>query len=87
MATWFQLPNLRQMHSTNLAPAGKGIRLEDTPKGQYVESLVIEPTAVKLVDAGVYAGYSVGISHPRIVRDNKARGRQTRKLQRKVRLG
>src|ERR1035437_5275088 len=66
--------NVRQQHSTSLAPAGKGIRLEDTPKGQYIEALIVEPGAVKLVDAKVYAGFSVGISHPRIVRDNKARG-------------
>jgi hypothetical protein len=74
MADWFKIANVRQMHSTQLAPAGKGIRLEDTPKGQWVEALVVEPTAVKLVDAGVYAGYSVGISRPRIVRDSKAPG-------------
>jgi hypothetical protein len=75
MAAWFSsAANVRQMHATTLAPAGKGVRLEDTPKGQYVESLIVEPTAVKLVDAGVYGGYSVGISHPRIIRDNKARG-------------
>ena len=75
MGEWFStFSNVRQQHSVSLPPAGKGIRLEDTPKGQYVEALVVEPTAIKLVDAGVYSGFSVGISHPRIVRDSKARG-------------
>jgi hypothetical protein len=79
MAKWFDDgtgfgANVRQQHSTQLAPAGKGISLEDTPKGQYIEALIVEPTAVKLVDAKVYQGFSVGIARPRIVRDAKARG-------------
>ena len=79
MARWFDDgtgfgANLRQQHSVSLPPAGKGIRLEDTPKGQYIEALVVEPGAVKLVDAKVYAGFSVGIAHPRIIRDARAKG-------------
>lgn len=62
------------MHSTNLPPAGKGLILESLPDGEYVKSKIVEPTAMKLTAEGVYQGYSVGISRPRIVRDNRARG-------------
>jgi hypothetical protein len=75
LAEWFStFANVRQMHSTNMAPAGRGVSLEDLPDGQYVKSKIVEPTAIKLVDEGVYQGYSVGISRPRIVRDSRARG-------------
>lgn len=61
------------MHSTNLPPAGKGVLLESLADGEYVRTKVVEPVAVRLVDEGVYSGYSVGISRPRIDRDVKAR--------------
>jgi hypothetical protein len=61
------------MHSTNLPPAGKGVLLESLSDGEYVRTKVVEPVAVRLVDEGVYSGYSVGISRPRIDRDVKAR--------------
>lgn len=76
MATWYATgANVRQMHATTLPPAGKGVLLEDHgDDGQYVRTKVVEPTAVRLVDEGVYTGYSVGIAQPRIVRDAKAPG-------------
>lgn len=80
MADWYETAaNVRQMHSTNLPPAGKGIMLEHrdgdgAEGGEWVRSRVVEPTAVKLCDEGVYGGYSVGIARPRIVRDARARG-------------
>jgi hypothetical protein len=75
MADWYDTgANVRQMHATTLPPAGKGVTLESQPDGEYVRTKVVEPVAVKLVDEGVYSGYSVGISHPRIVRDAAAPG-------------
>lgn len=75
LAEWFDsAANVRQMHSTNLPPAGKGVSLDSRPDGEYVRTKVVEPGAVRLVDEGVYTGYSVGISRPKIERDNKARG-------------
>ena len=75
LAEWYETgANVRQMHSTNLPPAGKGVLLESKGSdGEYVRTKVIEPVAVRLVDEGVYSGYSVGISRPRIDRDVKAR--------------
>ena len=75
LAEWYETAaNVRQMHSTSLPPAGKGILLESKADGEYVRTRVVEPTAIKLVDNDVYTGYSVGISRPRIERDPKARG-------------
>ncbi len=75
LADWFSTgANVRQMHSTNLPPAGKGVTLESLPDGEYVKSKIVEPTAMKLTAEGVYQGYSVGISRPRIVRDSRAHG-------------
>lgn len=75
MAKWFGTKaNVRQMHSTNMPPAGKGIQLVSQPDGQFVRVKVVEPTAALLVREGVYSDFSVGIAKPRIVRDKNARG-------------
>ncbi|MBT8160998.1 MULTISPECIES: zinc ribbon domain-containing protein [Arthrobacter] len=70
LTVWFEdWGNCRQMHSSNLAPAGKAVKMEVRPEGIWVRTHVVEPTAVKLVKEGVYKAYSVGISKPRIIRD------------------
>jgi hypothetical protein len=75
LAEWYTTAaNVRQMHSTTMAPAGKGILLDSRPDGEYVQTKVVEPTAKLLVENDVYTGYSVGISRPRIERDSRARG-------------
>lgn len=66
--------NVRQMHSTSLAPAGKGVELTELDDGFYVRSRIVEPTAMKLALEDVYCAYSVGISRPRIIRDDTAKG-------------
>jgi hypothetical protein len=75
LAEWYDTgANVRQMHATTLPPAGKGVLLEHHEgDGEWVRTKVVEPVAVKLVDEGVYTGYSVGISRPRIERSMKAR--------------
>ena len=66
--------NIRQMHSTNLPPAGKAIQIDTTkPDGVYLTARIVEPGAVKLCKEGVYSAFSVGISKPRIVRDKVAK--------------
>jgi hypothetical protein len=73
MAKWFGTKaNIRQMHQP--IAVGKGVQLVVEPDGQYVKSRIVEPTAVKLVDADVLSDYSVGIAHPRIIRDQRAPG-------------
>jgi phage head maturation protease/ribosomal protein S27AE len=77
LAHWFESgANVRVMHSPALYPAGKGVELVSGDDGQYLKSRIVEPTAIKLVKEGVLSAYSVGISQPRIVRDQVAkRGR------------
>jgi hypothetical protein len=79
MAEWFDDGtgvggNLRAMHSTQIPPAGRAILLDHKPDGEYIRAKVVEPSAIRLVDEGVYQGFSVGIARPRIERDMKARG-------------
>lgn len=75
MQKWFSdWANVRQMHSTSLPPAGKAVEMQELPDGgTWVKTLVVEPTAQKLVEEGVYQAYSVGISKPRIIRDGVAK--------------
>jgi hypothetical protein len=75
LADWAEsFGNVRQMHSTNLPPAGKAIEVDTSrPDGVYLTARIVEPTAVKLVKEGVYSAFSVGISKPRIVRDKVAK--------------
>lgn len=65
--------NVRVQHNPSLYPAGKGIQVDVGPDGHYVKSLIVEPTAKRLVEKGVLTAYSVGISRPDIVRDSVAR--------------
>jgi len=71
--------NVRVSHNPQLYPAGRGVSVEvdrDGDGGHWVKSLIVEPTAMKLVRAGVLRAYSVGIARPTIKRDltGKARG-------------
>lgn len=64
--------NVRVQHSPHLYPAGKGISVEvdrDGDGGHWVKSRIVEPTAKKLVKAGVLQDYSIGIAHPLVIRD------------------
>ncbi len=72
---WFESwGNIRQMHSGSLPPAGKAVEMEPKEDGSiWLKTKVVEPTAQKLVEEGVYQAYSIGIARPRIVRDIKAR--------------
>jgi len=67
--------NVRVQHNAQRDPAGVGIEANTGPDGEtWVKSLVIEPTAKRLVEKGALRAYSVGIARPKIVRDNVARG-------------
>jgi hypothetical protein len=77
LQSWFRsFGNIRAMHSTQIPPAGKAIELETKADGHYIRAKVVEPTAIRLVDEGVYSSFSVGIGSPRIQMDPIAkRGR------------
>jgi hypothetical protein len=73
MPDWFVSGgNIREQHS-NIA-AGVATDYEEKNDGHYIEALVVDPTSVKKVEAGVLQGFSIGIRGPRVIRDVKAAG-------------
>ena len=71
MPEWFKSGgNIREQHS-NIA-AGVAKELDSKADGHYISALVVDPTSIKKVEAGVLKGFSIGIRAPRIVRDTKA---------------
>jgi phage head maturation protease len=73
LAEWFEkAANIRQMHSASIPPAGKGVELEAKGCDHWLKSRIVEPGAQRLVEEGVYTGYSIGIKAPRIIRDPQA---------------
>lgn len=71
MPEWFMTGgNIREQHS-NIA-AGVAKEYEQKADGHYIRALVVDPTSVRKVEAGVLKGFSIGIRAPRIVRDTKA---------------
>jgi hypothetical protein len=73
MPDWFTTGgNVREQHS-NIA-AGVATDYELKSDGHYITALVVDPTSVKKVEAGVLKGFSIGIRGPRVIRDTKAAG-------------
>ena len=65
---------VRNMHSGTYPPAGKGIDLEVTDDGCFVRAAIVEPTAIKLLDLGVYKDFSIGIAEAPLYPDPQAPG-------------
>jgi hypothetical protein len=73
MPEWFKSGgNIREQHS-NIA-AGVAKELDSKLDGHYISALVVDPTSVKKVEAGVLKGFSIGIRGARVQRDDKALG-------------
>ena len=71
MPEWFKSGgNIREMHTSSAAGVAK--EYEAKSDGHYIGVHVVDPIAVKKVEAKVYTGFSIGIKRPRVVRDNKA---------------
>ena len=67
--------NVRVQHNAQRDPAGVGLEVNTDPDGAtWVKSLIVEPTAKKLLAAKALRAYSVGIARPTIVRDAVAKG-------------
>jgi hypothetical protein len=60
------------MHSGTYPPAGKGKDLKWAKGRPVLRSKVVEPTAIRLLDEGVYTGYSIGIFDPVLYNDPAA---------------
>lgn len=72
MPRWFQWGNIREQHS-NIA-AGVATEYEVRDGQHWITGRVVDPGSVKKVEAGVLKGFSVGISGPRVIKDDKAAG-------------
>jgi len=71
MPTWFKTGgNIREMHTSSAA--GKATEYERKNDGHYINTLIVDPMAVKKTELGVYQGFSIGIKAPRVIRDEKA---------------
>lgn len=71
MPQWFKSGgNIREMHGPSAAGVAK--EYEAKSDGHYIGVHVVDPIAVKKVEARVYTGFSIGIKSPRVVRDAKA---------------
>lgn len=71
---------VRNMHAGNYPPAGKGISLDIEDDRSFIAAKIMEPTAVKLLDAGVYRDFSIGIAEANLYPDPVApNGRLGRK--------
>lgn len=71
MPQWFKTGgNIREQHSS--LAAGVATEYERKADGHYIEALIVDPTSVKKIEAGVLKGFSIGIKHPRVIRDAKA---------------
>ena len=57
------------MHSTNIVPAGRGVDIEFIGDKSYLTAKIVDPVAVRLVQEGVYQGYSIGIADGYITSD------------------
>ena len=62
------------MHSPKPAPAGKALELQELSDGHHVRAHILEPTAVKLCEHGVYTAFPVGIVKPDVRQDRLANG-------------
>lgn len=74
MDDWFKsAANIRQMHSPHIPPAGVGVELEEKDDGFWLRSKIVDPGAQRLVEQGVYKGYSIYIQRARVRRDDVAK--------------
>ncbi|MFJ6054480.1 hypothetical protein [Streptomyces sp. NPDC092307] len=67
--------NVRVQHNPRRDPAGIGVEASTDSNGAtWLKSLIVEPVAKALVEAGALRAYSVGIARPEVVQDPQARG-------------
>lgn len=68
---WFKWSNIREMHTASAVGTGQSLEF-DANDDPWVQATIVDPDAVKKVEAGVYKGLSIGIKDPVIQRDVKA---------------
>lgn len=69
---WYQIGNIREQHRADSA-VGKAVELWDTEDGSWhIRAKIVDKAAAAKVEHGVYTGFSIGISRPRIVKSSDA---------------
>jgi hypothetical protein len=63
MPEYMIIGNVREQHDARRA-IGKAIEHTELADGHYIRAHIVDPVAVKKVNAGVFTGFSVGIAHP-----------------------
>jgi hypothetical protein len=72
MPEWFKIGNIREMHQSKAI--GKAMEMERSGTGYVVEAKIVDSEAARLVEEGIYTGFSVGIKSARIEKSAEAPG-------------
>ena len=72
MPAWMEIGNIREMHQSKAV--GKALEMEQSGTGFIVEAKIVDPIAAKMVEEGIYTGFSVGIKGARVIKDAAAPG-------------
>jgi len=72
MPKWMEIGNIREMHQSKAV--GKAMEMEQVGNGFVVEAKIVDPVAAKMVEEGIYTGFSIGIKNARVVKDAAAPG-------------
>ena len=72
MPEWFKIGNIREMHQSKAI--GKAMEMEQSGTGFVVEAKIVDSEAARLVEEGIYTGFSVGIKGARVEKSADAPG-------------
>ena len=72
MPEWFKIGNIREMHQSKAI--GKAMEMEASGSGFVVEAKIVDSEAARLVEEGIYTGFSVGIKGARVEKSADAPG-------------
>ena len=72
MPEWFKIGNIREMHQSKAI--GKAMEMEPSGTGFVVEAKIVDSEAARLVEEGIYTGFSVGIKGARVEKSADAPG-------------
>jgi len=72
MPEWFKIGNIREMHQSKAI--GKAMEMEASGTGYIVEAKIVDSEAARLVEEGIYTGFSVGIKSARVEKSESAPG-------------
>ena len=72
MPEWFAIGNIREMHQSKAI--GKAMEMEQSGTGYIVEAKIVDSEAARLVEEGIYTGFSVGIKGARVEKSADAPG-------------